>query len=241
MVPSQEMTRQLVLAAALLVVVGDSAFAAAIRVDFAGAVTSVTGTVADPEAALGGSIQVGTRFSGHFTFDDSTAPFYHAAETAFTREVSSYTIPLPEWDFHAELAGFSLDEGSTAAGFGVQTADSELYSPQLYASSVVVFPVDLASDPVNGWVLSDMHVGLIGSAPGLPLHGTALAGIPWNLTELPDATSEWDFSDGGLEQVIVAGSLDQLSFAVMAPEPAGATLLAALAAAALLGYRAARS
>ena len=239
--------------AAVLTALASASTAAPVRVEFSGTGSRITGSsdIEDPEAAIGGSIHVGTRFTGYFTFDDAAVPqsFYPEVPYA-TPEYSVYQLPWPSWAFHTEIGDFATDANSPdpsdtykpLGGYTLGVDDFEATaSPQFESDVQVLARVDnlpSATDP-RSLVLWTVSVALLGGAPGEPVHSTSLAGIPWNLTAFPTTFAFWSFEGHG-SQVDIEGSLDHL--AATAPEPGGA-LLAVVALLGLVrrGYRRARS
>ena len=234
-----------VLAVMLLAASSGAGLAEPIRVDFSGHVTAVLATgpdISDPVAAIGGSVQVGTLFSGFFTFDDGAAP------SNINDEVIDPEDPLPaQWTYefsstqfayHTQLGAFSTDP-MAGSSFGVELDDWEQATPP--DSDEVRVTAQLAPYPPSpGPLVGPVYVFLIlkGGSPGEPLHSTALSSVPWSLAAFPDQSTydaiSWQFFDGGGNIVYVQGSLDSLS---AVPEPAAGSSLAALAAFALLALR----
>ena len=86
----------------LLAGVSLTAHAALVRVDFSGVVDEIRG----PESALGGSIHVGTPFSGYLTYDDSTLPNDAQLETEFAPAWAIYYFPGVVDGVHGEIGDF---------------------------------------------------------------------------------------------------------------------------------------
>ena len=235
----------------------DAARAAPVRVDFAGSVQGISGqhrddpnsgvstpiSPAEAEAALGGSIHVGTRFSGWLMYDDSALPHDGNAEGG------PFPYPLPAWNqywfpspyfpgpgigwpaaVHGEIGSF-IAEGSvdTGAAFIAEVWDNELdldgASPsRIYLGANVLDGPQVGGGPIVLW---GIELDAFGAGPGAPLHGTSLVSLPWDLESFPSTSAGWLFSDG-LTSVRVTGTVDQLS---SVPEPACACLVALAACA----------
>lgn len=234
---------------ALLAIPSQSALGASVRVDFAGSVQSISGRVRDDpnsaheapissldaETALGGSIHVGTPFSAYFVYDDSDTPSdgYPEGPTLDpnyppTQSWALYFLPAAA---HGEIGGFLADSPTSGAA-------ADVYDNELYLDGALPSYVDMAvgvaapSSDSSTLVLRQIWLQATGGSPGSPVHGTSLAGVPWDLENFPLTSAHWKFTDG-ITTVDVIGAVDQLS---SVPEPMGASLFA-LAACALLAAR----
>jgi hypothetical protein len=215
-----------------------SALAGNVRVDYSGTIDQMTSNF----GSLTGTFEVGTRFYGHFTFDDSIAPTFEETEPETEASQAGYFFPAPGFAFHFEVGGVSEDVGANAGGYNLSVVDEEL-SPTPVMRSQVSATAFVGENPPNPGVdvvLFYVHVEFRGSELGLPLHSTELGAVPWSLSEFPESWMYLHFatSDGGYpfgDFPAANGTIDQLSVSV--PEPASAAL-AALAALALtvLGF-----
>ena len=233
---------------ALLALSTAPAFAAPVRVEFSGVVEAIDGRLEawpngavspdDAEALLGGSIRVGTRFSGFFLYDDAALTSDSDRETEIvggpaTREWSLYFLPNDDLHNQAgQMHGEIGDYAGTGDWLTFDVWDNEDFLEGAAPSEVFVTG---GVDPpaVGDVVLQQIWIYVCGAAPGAPLHGASLSdSIPWTLAGFPQASASWLFSDG-TTQVRVTGALDR-----PVPEPSGASLMA-LGACLLLGVRSA--
>jgi len=232
-------------AVVILTISTQTAFAASIRAGFAGSVDHITGGVRndpnsgaetplspeDAEAALGGSIHQGTRFSGFVIYDDADTPNDGNPETSGPPGFPAY----PAWGLYyfdgaqslvnAEIGSFG---GENPGALIMETFDNELYLDGADPSKVMI-EAGIAGPPPTGTgpvTLAGFVLVAVGAAPGEPLH-SGLVGIPWSIQNFPDSTITWLFTNG-ITNVRVAGSIDTL------PEPAALALLALSACAMIL-------
>jgi hypothetical protein len=244
-------------AATLLAIASQSALGATIRVSFAGSVESISGynftpgtapipiSPAEAQAALGGSIQIGTRFSGSVEYDDADVPSDGQSEGGANPNWSLFYFPspyYPDGSLHSppigpdaavqgEIGQF-VGGGPQQSGLIMEVFDNELYLANA-APSEVMFEGGFSHAPTtpnDPLVMDGVIVRAIGGAPGSPLHSTSLEGIPWSLENFPATNAQWSFTNG-LTSVSVVGNVDYL-----VPEPARAALVA-LAACAMLAAR----
>ena len=235
--------------ATLLAITSQSAFATLVRVDFAGSVERFSGEIfqlageptpispAEAEAALGGSIHVGTPFSGFFVYDDSAIPQLSDLESAGSPASANYYSPtdvfpgpgLTGFAAHGEVGSFvadgEVDHGDSAS---IEVFDSEVYLNGSMPSSIFITGgVSSPPAPEGAIALTLVRLYAAGGSPGSPLHGTSLHSIPWNLESFPRPDGNFVFQNGDLS-VQVDGAVTRL-----VPEPAGVGPLA-VAACALL-------
>ena len=236
--------------ATLFAVTSQSALGALVRVDFAASVQDISGQIynyygeptpvspADAEAALGGSIHVGTPFSGFFVYDDSAVPIFSDPESAGNpggvpgQAYAFYSFPPgpgagPYFAAHGEIGSF-VGQGNSGQGNSarIEDYDNEMYIDGSHPSSIFIGAgVWDPATPEGVIAISMVELYGAGASPGAPLHGTSLHSIPWNA--FPYSSAVLVFQDGDL-QVSVEGALTRL-----VPEPAGAGLVA-LAACAML-------
>ena len=235
--------------ATLLAITSQSAFATLVRVDFAGSVERFSGEIsnyygeptpispAEAEAALGGSIHVGTPFSGFFVYDDSAIPQLSDLESAGSPASANYYSPndvfpgpgLADFAAHGEIGSFvadgEVDHGDSAS---IEVFDSEVYLNGSMPSSIFITGgVSSPPAPEGAIALTLVRLYAAGGSPGSPLHGTSLHSIPWNLESFPRPDGNFVFQNGDLS-VQVDGAVTRL-----VPEPAGVGPLA-VAACALL-------
>jgi hypothetical protein len=238
-------TLYLVLASFALLA-AEPVLAGSVRVDYTGTIDEMAGDF----GSLTGAFEVGTRFSGYFTFDDSVAPTYTDPEQLPDLSVPFYGNPAvavyefssPVWSFHFELGDLSADanvpvEFSPTGGHTIGLFDYELNPTPEYASAIYL-GAGVGEPPPNPAIevlLRAVQLVLTGGEPGLPLHSTNLAAVPWSLIAFPDARLDLQFTESDESSPYALGVIDGLSFSV--PEPASAAL-AALAALALtvLGF-----
>jgi hypothetical protein len=213
------------------------AFAARVRVDFGGTVVEVSGTssgsvVADPEGAIGGSIHVGTPFSGYMIFDDSAPPEDVYPGDDLTPPFTNYGFAWPESALHTELGGYVTEASHANLDFPTGGFILGLVEYQAYPSEISVY-APLAEPPASPAELAlvQLSLHLDGPAPGLPLSSGALREVPWNLESFPNGRLDWMWVDGDATSIVVSGTLDSLSVSPV-PEP-GARWALALAAAAV--------
>jgi len=228
-------------------ITSQSALGALVRVGFAGSVTSFSGEIqtvgepipvspADAEAALGGSIHVGTPFSGFFVYDDSAAPSYSSPElpgipgypeSGFAQY---FFLPSagPYFAAGGEIGSFAGSGDTAHASSGeAETTDNEVYLTG--ARSTTLFITGGVTDslaPPGEIALDAVELYLVGTGPGSPLHGTSLHSIPWDLGSFPQPEGVFAFIQGSLS-IQVDGVVTRL------PEPTGIGLVA-LASLALL-------
>lgn len=223
-------------ALALVLLVARPALAMSVAVSFSGSVSEVfaydyaTGGLPALATEIGGSVAVGTRFSGRFGFDDA-APPYSANATEAT-----YRMRDPAWTFQTLLGDYASVTDATS-GF-----DLGVYDGGYFGYGISVFGVSRAlSGPGASsldYLLADL--ALRSNSPDL-LTSTALDAVPWELAAYSQGgRMVWTFQRGS-EYVSVSGELDMLSLAAV-PEPAlgGLAALAVLGSAGL-GFRRARS
>ena len=241
--------------AAVLTSLASASTAAPVRVEFSGTVSSITGSsdIEDPEAAIGGSIHVGTRFTGYFTFDDAAVPqsFYPEVPDQRPPSHSVYQLPWPSWGFHTEIGDFATDANSPDP--------SDLYKPlggyALGSTTSKPPPRHLCESDVQAWApgrRSSLGDGSaeIGAVDRRRLAARRCSGraAARDLARrdpvephgaFPTTFAPWSFEGHG-SQVDIEGVLDHL--AATAPEP-GVALLAAVALLGLVrrGYRRAQS
>lgn len=204
----------------------------------------------DPEAALGGSLQIGGRFTGYFVLDDATEPAYVVPETSdpLRPEAAVYVFAWPASVFHTEVGSFVTETSFEnpdypTGGFSIEVQDNELYTAGAYGSLLRAhaFVGEPGPHPGASLVPTQVQFDLVGGGPGLPLHSTSLATFPWDRTSFPTGWMRWSFHDGEGTEVGVTGSLDQLS-ASPVPEAGVASLIAVGAVGfCALGFRRARS
>lgn len=248
------MRTELIVAMACLVFAGN-ALGATLRVDFGGSVYLMqghtigasSGPIADPAAAIGGSVQIGGRFSGYLILDDATEPDFVWPESSdpLLPEAAVYRFAWPDSVLHIEVGDFVRETSFEnldypTGGFSIEVQDYELYTPPGSESLIRAhaFLGEPAPGPGGSFVPTQMQLDFVGGAPGLPLHSTSLATIPWNRTSFPTGYLHFYFHDGEGSEVEVGGILDQLS-STPVPEPAlGALGLVALLG---LGFRRAQS
>ena len=223
-----------------------TARAALVRVDFSGSVDTIEGQLyppgtpiptAEAEALLGGSIHVGTRFSGFFLYDDSTVASDGYPEGGGVPPFAAWALYFPGPGLgptagsHGEIGSY-VGDGPGAGSIDVN--DNELLLVGADPSRLFVTSAFVAgSSPAGGIPLLDFWVYAAGAGPGSPLHGTSLVGIPWDLESFPSTSVVWHFRDGDT-YVSVTGTVDHL-----VPEAPAFGLLA-LAACAMLAARAVR-
>jgi len=217
-------------AAMLLASWSQSAAAAPIRVDFAGTIGSVQGSVLSApaaEAALGGSLHGGTPFSGYVVFEDSTTPF--------PADDSLYDF-APPYVVHTELGSYVSD--SIAPPVAGSHFLLRVRKDLTLGSAVAVYANDAAA-PSSGTGLYLIDVFVFLGQPSLqPFDFHSLAELQWDLATFPNATVSWDFkstANAGPVEVIASGTITSLSAHVV-PEPA-AGLLALAAAVCFLSAR----
>jgi len=233
---------------------------ALIRVDFAGSVEEISGQIhqdagppipvssAEAEAALGGSIHVGTPFSGFFVYDDSAIQSSGAQESEGipgfpTQAFAYYSFPNgmfpgpgvgPPFAAHGEIGSF-VGDGQVGQGgsAGIDVYDNEVHLDGAHPSSFFV-SAGLSSPPASGdsIALTWLQFYASGESSGSPLHGTSLHSIPWDLESFPLTSAALFFHNGDNLQVRVAGSVTHL-----VPETAGAGLVALAACAMLAACR----
>ncbi|MBM4335111.1 MAG: hypothetical protein FJ108_04255 [Deltaproteobacteria bacterium] len=222
-----------------LLIAGASPMAQAVtvRVDFSGIVDSIgdSGDVGDPVAAIGGSVVPGTAFSGHFTFDDSVAPF-HVSDSG-----SEHGITPGAGEFVSEVGAFTTDASWVDPGDPLLG----IFSIFLYDAAAGPDPssvgaaATLSPPPTGDLQLYIIELELDGDLPGEPLDSLSLADVPWSLAAFPNARVNWYFQNDVGSYVDVWGTIDSLSVTV--PEPsAGALGAAMLAGLIALGFRRAR-
>jgi hypothetical protein len=231
--------------AAVWAVASQSALAETVRVEFSGTVQSFEGSeagtatrlsTAEAEAALGGSIQIGTPFSGYIEYDDGAIPYPGQGSTeggigsASNMEIYSFGTPVnpitgafdpyinPPKPAHEAIGEF-VGDGSVS---GIQVSDNELFLENAFPSFVQLSAGVYVQPPSGSRAaLSGFYVLVEGAAPGSPLHSTSSVGIPWNLQSFPTASAHWLFEGSDGLSIYVDGTLDSL-----APEPAEFGLVA---------------
>jgi hypothetical protein len=205
---------------------------APVHVVFSGTVTDInTGNATIP---LDPSVQLGARFTGSLLYDDESPLVSFTPESpgmeGLEPETSEYDL-LPSGVVSLQLGTYSF----------VNDPTSYL---SLVAQQIVSVP-DGGSGVTVGWQspttgpfsFTSSQIDLFGLGV---LHGTALQGIPWNLTDFTGGSWNAGLAEDpdGLHSTLVAGSLDFVAL----PEPVGLVpfLLAALPAI-LGGFRRALS
>jgi hypothetical protein len=197
----------------------------------------------EAEAALGGSIGIGTAFLGSFVYDDSATVRDGYPETDLPGQPgfsAAWALYFPTISTHGEIGDFVRD--SVSGGGEIELRDNEQFLDGALPSGVFVAG-GFASPPVPRGALSLMELQLIASGgdPGSPLHGTFLEQpIPWTSDSFPTATATFVFHDGGSP---VSGERTEIrvrGVVTFVPEPARLGLVA-LAACAGLAFRRSRT
>ncbi len=233
---------------------------ATVRVSFAGHVSGFreTSDVSDPAAAIGGSIQVGTPFSGYFSFDDAAPPNRLSPgdpNEGFPTE-ADYRFRATDWAYHTEVGAFVTDVSPDIpfppglgpplpGGYNIGLNDWELsqFRPDEVIVGAQVGELPAPGGPIVGPVY--VYLGLTGGALDEPLHSPSLSSVPWSLSAFSDPNPQvvWRFLGGGGRIVEVLGALDSLAVPEPSPDVSIALAGAVLAVVAALrqGYRRARS
>jgi hypothetical protein len=226
------------IAVAAVMLVGHSAWATPLRLDFSGHVDGYTAIdVYEPEAVLGGSIHVGTLFSGYVTFDDAATP---TTLSDCCDPYWRYSFASPPWVLHAELGGYLADP-YPAPGSTTATIDAVVSKATQSNSHVQIGAYTVPVATPGGFSLSNFGIALYRAFDAPPLASQALSDVPWDLADYADALAVWDFEGPENLRVIVSGTLDSLTLSVV-PEPESGVLVA-LGALGLIwrSYRRARS
>ncbi|HKC51092.1 MAG TPA: hypothetical protein VKF60_09895, partial [Myxococcota bacterium] len=196
--------------ATVLAVTSQSAFGVTVRVNFAGSVESISGvygpqsqygvgtplSLAESETALGGSIQIGTRFSGYAEYDDANVRSDGQGEFDVGGTVypnwGLYYFPSPYYPdgtlhrppigpdaaIQGEIGEFVGGGTPQNSGLVMEVFDNELLL-QNAAPSVILLEGGFANsaiDPNGPLVMYQTIVRAIGGGPGSPLHSTSLVG-----------------------------------------------------------------
>ena len=215
------MRRVTYLLTVLLAITSRSAFAIPVRVDFAGTVSGFTTedtsgqglqiSQAQAEAALGGSIQIGSSFSGYVVYDDADVESDGQSESQYlptqkpVPNWSLYYFPspyYPDGQFHSPPLGPNAESHGTVGSFVGQPGGllMELFDNEIYlqnaSPSVVMLEAGLGGTiPGTSAAAGGFILRAIGGGPGAPLHSTSLVGIPWSIANFPASTIDFSFHD----------------------------------------------
>ena len=213
---------------ALANLVACTAAAAPVQVVFSGTVSAITH---DPLLAysLDPSVMVGTRLSGSWTYDDA------APRVDFSPEhVDSEGGPAPEFSqYDLTAAGTpSFQVGSYSIGgaptsFLLDVSDYEQFPGG--SSLQVSWQTPVSGMAPLSFIGGQFVLSSTGTGDGGPLHGTALPGLPFSLTDFPQTSVDLFFVDSHGYAINLYGALDALA---VVPEPSR-LVLCVLAAAAL--------
>ena len=189
-------------AAVLLAVASPQASAAPVRVDFAGSIDEISGYYLEPgveyrelsveaaEALLGGSVHVGTAFSGYIVYDDSTLPSDGNLEPddrpAGSRVPPAWALyffyPPGPAAAHGQIGDFSDDSQGSAA---MEIWDNERYLDGADPSSLYL--AGGFAGPVSGgeMALDQVILWASGASPGMTPARDVVGIHPVEPRELP--------------------------------------------------------
>ena len=197
-----------------------SSHATSITFGFAGTVSSISGVT----NALGGSVDVGTVFSGQYNFESTTAGTSSSIGTNYFSAVTSATVTIGGNKFDRSGVNSTItvaDGAMVASSSGIVQADiykvviplfsQFAFSITLFDSTNTAFndmtlplvPPDIAKfDPQNNMLLGMPHQFEIHEQ--LPLGTIGIAGIITSIYSVPVPAAVWLFGSGLLGLVCVA-------------------------------------
>jgi hypothetical protein len=170
---------------------GDRAWAIALRIDYAGSVDSILPSEGvDPDTALGGSIQLGTHFSGSFTLQTDASPTGTTADTGY------YGFDTPPWTFASEIGSFAT-EAYLSDQIVLYLGDGSDIHPSHVQIDAGTGIADIGFQPRS------VSVFLGGAGQFDPVSSTDLSDVPWDLAAYSGAFVSWEFSDILFNEVFV--------------------------------------
>ncbi len=201
---------------------GVAAFAAPITFEFSGRVSQAP--TLDPADPFGGAIDVGTTFTGRYSFDPAAPDLAPGAQTGSYNAVGApYGLRL----VFGSAGVFDVAFDEVAIGIGNDFSGADFYT--------VIAPL-LAPDfgLTASLVLTDSD-GSVFTGAGLPAGAPALDAFETRQFSLIGSRPN---SDSSVTQIEIVGTVDSLacSAGCAVPEP-GSVLLAATGLAALLARR----
>jgi hypothetical protein len=190
--------RRFVASIALMVGLAATASSAPVRVEFSGVVAHVSADGSAPP--LDPSVHAGTPFTGFFTYDDAATPQlfipespHGSPEGGLQPEVSQYAFAAPTYGVELDLGAYSLTGAPSSSlnlptgGFILGLTDEEVANRDPSSADVFFSPSTVGT----GFARIDVQVAIDAESPGLPLHGTGLKGIPWELTDPATGAPIW--------------------------------------------------